>query len=305
MNVVDLFCGVGGLSQGFCKAGFSIVAAYDNWQAAIDTYRRNLSHTAECLDLRQVSEVLDKIKPLKADMIVGGPPCQDFSSAGKRREGGNAHLTEIFAKIVAACQPKIVVMENVPRTRNSQAYQYAKALMSDAGFSFFETVLDASRCGVPQRRQRFFAIGWRSRRRQIGVKLETYFQDALSSERLTVADYMGLELPVEHYYRHPRNYSRRAIFSVHEPSPTIRGVNRPVPPSYKGHRLDTAPADRVRPLTSYERSRIQTFSPFWTWTNEYVKYPQTTVELLIGNAVPVNLASFVAAGIREVGLCTK
>jgi len=55
----------------------------------------------------------------------------------------------------------------------------------------------------------------------------------LSSQPLTVFDYMGKELDIEYYYRHPRSYQRRAIFSIYEPSPTIRGVNRPVPKTYR------------------------------------------------------------------------
>ena len=88
----------------------------------------------------------------------------------------------------------------------------------------------------------------------------------------------------------PRNYSRRAIFTVHEPSPTVRGVNRPVPPGYVANHLDSAPADTVRPLTSLERSRIQTFPSDWEW---HGGDRNTDTELLIGNAVPVNLAAHV------------
>ena len=94
-------------------------------------------------------------------------------------------------------------------------------------------------------------------------------------------------------YRHPRNYCRRAIFSVYEPSPTIRGVNRPVPPNYKRNHLDTADPAEVRALTSYERSRIQTFPKTWRWVLDESSRTKTDVELLIGNAVPINLSRFV------------
>ena len=303
MIVVDLFCGVGGLSFGFQKAGLQVVAAYDNWLPAVETYNWNMKHSAECLDLLDVGAATKKIKPLRPNIIIGGPPCQDFSSAGKRSEGENASLTMAFAKIVATCCPEAVVMENVPRVRSSMAYREAKRLMSNAGFEFVEKVLDSSFCGVPQIRKRFFAIGWRKARSDTSKRLEAYFEDAVATERLTLSRYMGDELSIQHYYRHPRNYSRRAVFSVDEPSPTVRGVNRPVPPNYKGNPLDSAPAHSVRPLTAYERSRVQTFPKNWSWTREDVQRSKTNVEQLIGNAVPVNLAQFVGKGVKEAVFC--
>lgn len=118
----------------------------------------------------------------------------------------------------------------------------------------------------------------------------------MAEERLTVKDYLKDEIDIEFYYRHPRNYSRRSVFSVFEPSPTIRGVNRPVPPGYIGNHLDSSPPSEVRPLTTLERSRIQTFPIDWDWrTNNR----NGSTELQLGNAVPVNLASFVAKGISD------
>lgn len=300
MKAVDLFCGVGGLSMGFRKAGIPMVAAYDNWDVAVAVYGQNMRHAVKQLDLLDVEGALEEIKPLRPDLIVGGPPCQDFSSAGKRTEGSNANLTTAFAQIVASCRPRVVVMENVPRVRTSAAYRQAVEVMRAAGFNFFETTLDASVCNVPQIRKRFFAVGWQGPQLPNHKKLTEFFHDSVTKHRLTVAEYMAEELDIEHYYRHPRNYARRAIFSVHEPSPTVRGVNRPVPPSYKGNHLDSASPDEVRPLTSYERSRIQTFPKSWKWSLPNVKTSKTDVEQLIGNAVPVNLAHLVGCGIKEV-----
>jgi len=60
-----------------------------------------------------------------------------------------------------------------------------------------------------------------------------YLLQNTTSKKMTVKEYLGNEIDIEYYYRHARNYSRRAIFTVHEPSPTVRGVNRPIPPNYK------------------------------------------------------------------------
>lgn len=100
MKVVDLFCGCGGLSLGFEKAGMDVVAGFDNWQDALDVYRRNFTHPAIRTDLSNVEESVEKICQFKPDMIIGGPPCQDFSSAGKRnKDNGRGDLAVCYARI--------------------------------------------------------------------------------------------------------------------------------------------------------------------------------------------------------------
>ena len=295
MRTVDLFCGAGGLSQGLTEAGFTVVGAYDNWSAAVETYEWNLQHAVniDCVNLLEVDNVVRQIKRLDVDVIAGGPPCQDFSSAGKRLEGRRASLTEAFAEIVVACKPFLVIMENVPRVRSSQAYKNARQLLEKTGYSFFERVLNANQCGVPQIRNRFFMVAWLTKRKELCELMEGRVNEALIQKTLTVSEYMKDEISIEHYYRHPRNYCRRAIFSVNEPSPTIRGVNRLVPPNYKRNHLDTADPAGVRALTSYERSRIQTFPKTWRWNLGENSRTKTDVELLIGNAAPINLSRFV------------
>ena len=107
---------------------------------------------------------------------------------------------------------------------------------------------------------------------------------------MTLRDYFGDSLGFEYYYRHPRNYNRRGVFSIDEPAPTMRGVNRPVPKGYPGHPLDPVPiSDSIRALTTKERALIQTFPPSFVFDGN-----KTDVEQMIGNAVPVKLAEFVA-----------
>ncbi|MDR3282838.1 MAG: DNA cytosine methyltransferase, partial [Candidatus Methanoplasma sp.] len=116
---------------------------------------------------------------------------------------------------------------------------------------------------------------------------------------LTLRGYFGDGLGFEHYYRHPRNYSRRAVFSIDEPAPTMRGVNRPVPNGYRGHAGDPVPVEGVRALDTLERSLIQTFPPTFKWTGS-----KTDREQMIGNAVPVKLAEFVAVVLKEYIECS-
>ncbi|MGJ8633837.1 MAG: DNA cytosine methyltransferase [Luteolibacter sp.] len=285
-KVADLFSGVGGLSLGFQRAGFDIVGSFDSWGKAIDVYRDNFSHPSFVADLSNMEAVLPEIERLKPDLIIGGPPCQDFSQAGKRNEGGRANLTHIFSKIVTTLSPEMFVMENVARAESSAAYKLAREEFRSAGYGLTEIVLDASLCGVPQKRKRFFCIGRKNEYEQF---LLGKINASLSQKPMTPKRFFGREMDFDHYYRHPRNYNRRGIFSMDEPAPTIRGVNRPVPPNYPGHAGDTTTKENVRSLSTYERARMQTFPKSFKW-----KGTKTDMEQMIGNAVPVDLAAFVA-----------
>ena len=291
MRVIDLFAGCGGMSLGFENAGFDIVAAFDNWDAAITIYENNFSHPIYKMDLG-TDEVIQQISDLHPDLIMGGPPCQDYSIAGKRELGKRANLTIRFAEIVSTVKPTWVVFENVYNIERFSTVAVLKQILSDAGYGITTRVLDASRCGVPQKRQRFFLVG------KLGERdgfLDETLTSNLSNKQMTVRDYLGDTLNTEFYYMHPRSYNRRAVFSVDEPAATIRGINRPIPENYKRHHADKADiCDGVRALTTRERGYIQTFP-------DTFKFPgaKTDVELAIGNAVPPALAMYVANCIKQ------
>ena len=292
VQTIDLFCGCGELTAGFRAAGFNNLAGFDNWQAALDTYNENNSDLGEALDLSNLDESLKRLSEYKGiDGIIGGPPCQDFSSAGKRKEGDRADLTEKYAAIVSTIQPTFFLMENVPRADSSQAYGRAMETLEKAGYGISKRVIDASRVGVPQTRKRLITIGWRNANKhdEIGQLLD----NGLSDHRTTMREYFGDDLHTDYIYRHPRSYARRAIFSIDEPCPTVRGVNRPIAPGYPGHHGDKADVSKARPLTTEERARVQTFEG-WTWPKS-----KTDAEQIIGNAVPVLLAKYVACQIAS------
>lgn len=292
MRTVDLFAGCGGMSLGFERAGFKIMAAYDSWDSAVDCYRKNFQHLIYNFDLSNSVKIVDEIQRWKPEIIIGGPPCQDFSHAGKRKEGNRANLTMSYANIVLGLKPKWFVMENVDRSIKSEAFAKARVIFKKGGYGLTEKVLNASYCGVPQTRKRFFCIG------RLSVKdgfLDGIISSMLKVKPMTVRDYLKDELDIDYYYRHPRNYNRRAVFSIDQPAPTIRGVNRPVAKGYLGHIGDIAPiTNKLRPLTTIERARIQTFPKSFKWIGS-----KTDQEQMIGNAVPVNLAKFVAMAIMN------
>jgi DNA (cytosine-5)-methyltransferase 1 len=291
MNVVDIFCGCGGLSYGFVKQGYKIVVAFDNWDKAVNIYNANFKHKAELLDAYKLNK--DYVSKFDVDMIIGGPPCQDYSSAGKQDENlGRADLTLRYADIVCEVKPKWFVMENVDRITKSSTLPNAISKYRETGYGLTQVVLDASLCGAPQKRKRYFMIG------ELGGE-DDFLKKALienqASKSMTIHDYLGDEFNTEYYYRHPRSYARRGIFSIYEPSPTVRGVNRPIPPNYKFHDGDAIKdLSKVRPLTTLERARIQTFPESF-----YFDGSKTELEQIIGNAVPVEMASYVAGILKE------
>lgn len=292
IKTVDLFCGCGGMSLGFQNAGFNIVAGYDNWKPAISIYSENFTHPIFDMDLYS-DDAIEHIRTFKPDIIIGGPPCQDFSIAGNRNMGTRANLTIRYATIIKEIRPQWFVMENVYNIERMPVLPKAIEIIKSAGYGITRRVIDASYCGVPQSRKRFFMIGC------LGEE-DDFLLDAICNDfadkQMTVFDYLGNSLNTEFYYMHPRSYNRRAVFSIYEPSATIRGVNRPIPDSYKKHHADKADvADgKVRNLTTKERSYLQTFPENFIFNGN-----KSNLEQAIGNAVPVKLAEYVARHILD------
>lgn len=279
------------MSLGLQAAGFTVLRGYDSWPCAVDTYTQNLGHDAKLLDLGDLGATFLELEQYELGgrefpIVVGGPPCQDFSSAGHRVEGARADLTEKFAAIISKFRPPLFVMENVARARHAAAFKSAVSVMEGAGYHVQMAVLDASLYGAPQSRKRLVTIGTQDR--SLTEQIFQLIRDSAASRSMTVRDALGESLGVEAYYRHPRSYARRAIFSIDEPSPTIRGVNRPMPPAYQQHPGDASAPSEVRALTLKERAAIQTFPPGFMFVGS-----RTNAEQMVGNAVPPKLAEHI------------
>ena len=165
MIVADLFAGVGGLSQGFIKAGCEVAFAVEFDKEIADAYKKNHPNTevfAE--DICQLD--IDKVKqkyPL-IDIVMGGPPCQGFSQKGKRLNLGDPRnfLFKQFVRFVAAFKPKYFVLENVPNiitTSNGYFKDQIIHEFSELGYDVCCGVLCASDFGVPQDRKRAVFMG--------------------------------------------------------------------------------------------------------------------------------------------------
>ena len=169
-TVLDLFCGCGGLSLGFEMAGFEVEMAIDNWEDALVTYRHNREGVkainADLLNL-DPKEIADQYGMSDVDVIIGGPPCQGFSVAGKRIiDDERNKLYKSFVRFVEFFQPRAFVMENVPNILSMGEGIIRDAIIkdfSDLGYIVSYKVLMASDYGVPQNRRRAIFVGLRDR----------------------------------------------------------------------------------------------------------------------------------------------
>ena len=168
-KVVDLFCGAGGLSRGFMDAGFDVVLGVDFDDDALRTFEKNHGNAkAMKLDLfnhdniLEIKKFLDKNK-IKIDVLVGGPPCQGFSLAGKREEDDKRNLLySAMVKTARLLKPKVVVLENVPgmlTLYNGLGKQRIFDDFTGLGYRMSVKVLYAPDYGVPQIRKRAIFVG--------------------------------------------------------------------------------------------------------------------------------------------------
>jgi DNA (cytosine-5)-methyltransferase 1 len=167
-NVLDLFCGAGGLSLGFKMAGFDVVGGIDFSQEAIDTHALNFKDGFHfCGDISTLdNEFILKQFEGKVDVIIGGPPCQGFSTANMQQkdheDDDRNKLFYQFIRFVELLKPKAFVMENV-RGILTKDGGHVKEVMMDImdklGYKVDVRVLVASDYGVPQKRMRAFFVG--------------------------------------------------------------------------------------------------------------------------------------------------
>lgn len=155
--LIDLFAGCGGMTRGFVDSGrFTQVLAVEFDADAAETYRRNFGdHVAE-------SPIEDVANFPKADVVIGGPPCQGFSPLNRGAVGFERRgLWREYLRALEQSEPRAFVMENVPELLRSAEYAEFKRRVEGLGFVVDQDILNAADFGVPQRRRRAIAIGVR------------------------------------------------------------------------------------------------------------------------------------------------
>ncbi len=167
-KAISLFCGAGGCSLGFEKADYDVIFATDIDNAALETYKRNFPTTKTlAADINQID--FDKllndlnISAGELDFLIGGPPCQGFSTAGLRFwDDPRNILLKSYVSALDKIKPKWFLMENVEglltADNGNYLYEATKAFI-DLGYKIRVEKVYAHEYGVPQRRKRVFVIG--------------------------------------------------------------------------------------------------------------------------------------------------
>ena len=159
-NTVSLFAGIGGFDLGFEYAGFNIVWANDFDKYACKTYEANVSKNIVCGDIR-----IEKDNIPQHDVLIGGFPCQPFSTLGKLKgfeDEERGTLFFVIKEIIKANKTKVVVLENVKNIMNHDGGQTFKRIIHELqslGYVTFYHVFNSADYGIPQRRNRCYIVG--------------------------------------------------------------------------------------------------------------------------------------------------
>ncbi|MDI3548089.1 MAG: (cytosine-5)-methyltransferase 1 [Halanaerobiales bacterium] len=194
MNVIDLFSGAGGFSEGFKKAGFKILAANEINEEIAKTYMLNHKDTIMFNeDIKDLSLEIDRLKESinyqKVDVIIGGPPCQGFSMAGSRirknsfLDDPRNYLFKYYYKIIKALSPDYFVMENVQgmlSSKKGKIVEEIERIFTEEGYKVDKRVLNAQNFGIPQVRKRLFIIGSKFERIDLYKETRKYYKEKVT-----------------------------------------------------------------------------------------------------------------------------
>lgn len=304
-SIVSLFAGCGGLDLGirggfkykgewYKKNPFDIIRAYDFDEKCLETYQINIGNHIEKADLAKKAA---KEMP-KADILMGGFPCQDFSSCGPKAglESHRGKLYRVLVRYMEQHQPKIVIGENVPNLARMQNGAIMKTILKDfegAGYNFNVWHLYAPDYGIPQTRTRLFFIGVRKDLQCFPKRPPEALPETHRSIQWAIDDLKKIsdeQIPNQSQY-FLASKAKNGNGQGDEKS-------RPDEPAYT---IRANAKSRIqfhyslgRRLTVRECARLQTFPD-----NFIFPHSATTNIMQIGNAVPPILAHHVAGSVAQ------
>ena len=306
-KVASFFSGCSGSDYGFAKEGFDIVFSNEINPYACDTYEANFHKKPFEVPLEKIpSSVLEGIK---ADVVIGGPPCQSFSNANSRglkggyRNCSGINNVEEMARAVFAIKPTIVICENAPTlTDPSMQHVFFQFLdlFANCGYIVKYFKLNTENYGIPQHRERSFFVGIRTDIKQHFYKPTG---EHWSEKYLGWADYLNVEVPSTGVWYHNRSSSIKG-YSPYEATTTVLSSETPVVRYKQPNRINKilklereALGINQRFLTVRELAKLQGFP------DDYIfKGSSDEIIKMIGNAWSVNVARALARESRRV-LC--
>jgi len=303
-NVLDLFCGCGGMTTGLVDAGLNIVAGIDIWDKAIESYESNHDHLAICADLTKLDPKTFKNKykiKENIDIIVGGPPCQGFSIAGKRdiKDPRNSLFME-FCKYLDFFKPKAFIMENVigilsMKTKNDEHVIDIIMEKLNKKYNCKINKLYASDFEVPQNRRRTIIVGIRKDLKIKPKEIKPYLD---KDERIAVETILEDEDDVDKKYFLSEKAIRGIIAKKEKSKLSGKGfgaqflkLDQPsytIPARYWKDGYDALVKyndNKIRRLTINELKKIQTFPDDYN-----LEGSRKDIIIQIGNAVACKFA---------------
>lgn len=310
-KVVDLFSGAGGLTQGFVEEEYEILFGVEHDKDAAKTYSANFNHPMLNEDITKLNADELVLKYGKADVIIGGPPCQGFSMAGKRdnKDPRNSLFMD-YLRFVKSFKPKYFVLENVPGilTMKTSNGEFVKDIILkevlDLGYFIKFRKLYAPDFGVPQKRRRVIFLAWRD------DQIEPEFPEPTHTRETYIACKTILlpreEVPLKYFHsekmikgffeRLKKNKESGKGFGaqfIREDEPCYTLSAR----YYKDgcDALVKYSDSEIRKLTEKEAARVQTFPDSFI-------FPVSSVQTYkqIGNAVPCKLGRVIASGLLKM-----
>ena len=321
MNYVDLFSGAGGLSLGFEMAGFNNVFSVEYDKKIAESYKKNFpTHNLLVKDIQEITddEIITLQHNQEVDVVIGGPPCQGFSLAGRIGrsfvEDKRNYLLKEFVRVVKIIDPPMFVMENVARILSHNKGETIKELTNEfkkIGYNVQYKVLQAADYGVPQKRQRIFIVGTKNKEFNFPTPIGTtitvkeaigdlpplksgersevpnHFSMNHSSQMLKKMSYIGdggnrNQIPED--LRPKTGDIRKYIrYDSQKPSVTVTGDMRKI-----------FHYEQNRALTPRELARLQSFPDSFIFEGNSISIQQQ-----IGNAVPPLLGYAVAKQVKE------
>ncbi|ARV47414.1 hypothetical protein BCV50_00215 [Bacillus subtilis] len=294
LTVLELFCGGGLGAIGFKAAGYDIVKALDFDKNAVKAYHHNFGEHVEQVDISAVD--IDSLP--KTDVIFGGPPCQDFSVAGKGAgaDGERGKLVWRYLEIIAAKQPKAFVFENVKgliTKRHRSTFDALIGKFNEIGYEISWQVINAWHYGVAQKRERVFIVGVR---KDLGFKFE--FPKPLEGDYQTrvLRDVIG-DLPEPErqdcgkYWTPKSEYTydqANRVQSLDKPSNTI--------PAHHNSGQPIHPTEVPRRFTVRECLRIQSAPDTYVLPDEISLSAQYRI---VGNGIASRVAWYIGRALAD------
>lgn len=279
------------LGQYYAHLPFRIVWANDNNAAACKTYQHNLGDIITCANVWAAIDTL----PSRADVVIGGFPCQDITVNGKCDGVWSSSRSGLYLAMVEAVArtcPRVFVAENVKGLLypyNKDALQQVLTDFSALGYTVTYHLYNAADYGVPQTRERVFIVGVPIGAKPFEPPKPTHTRNKWITAREAIRDLEHLE----------ESSAINHIWSRAKPSPSQRSRRETNPdrPAYTvltGHGSDRFHYDLPRRLSMREHARFQSFPDDFIFTS---KLRETTQQL--GNAVPPVLAWHIAKAVAE------